>query len=317
MVLDDQFACQTALPIHFHRRAPDRKKRRIPQSRYPQATRLFGQAQSQRAIDTSMRKGERAHVDITTSQAAHSTIKLCYELNRLAAQSDTKIAAHAIRLLRWAAAHQQQRLARKIAQHDARDGTPSAAAQDEHDDQNDDDEIDRENEPDDERDYDDDCDQQQQQPARLSALPRAGAEARARWALARASGALYKNRCGTGNAAGTAEALRTWNHISVVCSQDGCHALVDLKAARRQARAQGRANFLPGDGCAGPACSADYRRNRFANRQLAQADQIDSRERLLARWPTDRMDDKIYVHDGEFASAEAAKARQAVKRPTT
>ena len=156
--------------------------------------RLFGRAQAQRATDSSMRKGKQAHADITESQAAHSILKLRYELNRLATQNDTKITAHAIRLLRWAAAHQQRRIARTIAQHDTRDGTPSAAAQDEHNDQDDDDEIDRKNEPDDECDYDDDCDQQQQQPAQLRTLPRAGAEARDRWALARASGALYKNR---------------------------------------------------------------------------------------------------------------------------
>ena len=258
-----------------------------------------------------MRKGKQARTDITESQAAHSILKLRYELNRLAAQPDQKIAAHAARLLRWAAAWQQRRIARTIARRDARAGTPSAVARDDEDDND----YDDNNDDDDKHDYDDDCDQQQQLPAQLSALPRAGADARARWALARASGALYKNRCGTGNAAGTAEALRTWNHLSVVCNQDGCHALVDLKAARRQARAHGRANFLPGDGCAGPACSADYRRNRFANRQRAQADQIDSGDRLLARWPTDRMDNKIYVHDGEYASARAAEARQAAKCP--
>ena len=258
----------------------------------------------------------RAYVNATTNQAAHSIGRLRFELHKLAALGNPQTAAHAIRLLRWAAAQQQQRLAKKIAQSDARDDTARAAAQND-DDQNDDDKIDCKNEPDDEHDYDDDHEhQQQRQPAQPRAIPRAGAEARARWALARASGALHKNMCGTGNAAGTAEALRTWDHISVVCCRVGCHALVDLKAARRQARAQGRANFTPGDGCAGPSCSADHRRNRFENRQLAQADQIDSGERLLARWPTDRMDKETYVYDNEHASARATEARQAAKRPT-
>ena len=258
----------------------------------------------------------RAYVNVTTNQAAHSIGRLCFELNKLAALGNPQTAAHAIRLLKWAAAQQQRRIARKIAQSDARDDTARAAAQND-DDQNDDDKIDCKNEPNDEHDYDDDCEhQQQRQPAQPRAIPRAGAEARARWALARASGALHKNMCGTGNAAGTAEALRTWNHISVVCCRAGCHALVDLKAARRQARAQGRANFIPGDGCAGPSCSADHRRNRFANRQLAQADQIDRGERLLARWPTDRMDKEIYVYNNEHASTRATEARQAAKRPT-
>ena len=267
-----------------------------------------------------MRSEKRARADTTTTgQAAHSVLRLRYELSRLAAQgADPGTAAHAARLLRWAAAWQQQRIARTIAHHDARVGTPSAVAHDDGNDHDcdDHDEIDRKNEPDDECDYDDDCDKRQQQPARLKALPRAGAKARARWALARASGTLHKNTCGTGNAAGTAEALRKWNHISVVCCRSGCYALVDLKAARRQACAQGRANFNPGDGCGGPSCSDDYRRNRFAKRQLAQADKIDSGKRLLARWPTDRTDDKIYVYDKEHASARAAEARQAAERPT-
>ena len=187
----------------------------------------------------------RAYVNVTTNQAAHSIGRLRFELHKLAALGNPQTAAHAIRLLRWAAAQQQQRLAKKIAQSDARDDTARAAAQND-DDQNDDDKIDCKNEPDDEHDYDDDHEhQQQRQPAQPRAIPRAGAEARARWALARASGALHKNMCGTGNAAGTAEALRTWNHISVVCCRVGCHALVDLKAARRQARAHGRAKLHP------------------------------------------------------------------------
>jgi len=149
-----------------------------------------------------MHKNKRAsaHVNVTTSQAAHSICKLRY--------NDTSSTSSLRRATRrpphtlsdcsdgQQRSSTQQRLARTIAQHDAReDSTASAAAQDD-DDQNDDDKIDRKDEPDDECDYHDDCNQQQQQPAQLRAIPRAGPEARACWALARASGTLHKNMCG-------------------------------------------------------------------------------------------------------------------------
>ena len=93
----------------------------------------------------------RAYVNVTTNQAAHSIGRLRFELHKLAALGNPQTAAHAIRLLRWAAAQQQQRLAKKIAQSDVRDDTARAAAQND-DDQNDDDKIDCKNEPDDEHD---------------------------------------------------------------------------------------------------------------------------------------------------------------------
>jgi len=127
----------------------------------------------------------RAYVNVTTNQAAHSIGRLRFELNKLAALGNPQTAAHAIRLLKWAAAQQQRRLAKKIAQSDARDATARAARAQNNDDQNDDDKIDCKNEHDDECDYDDDCEhRQQRQLAQPKAIPRAGAEARARWALA-------------------------------------------------------------------------------------------------------------------------------------
>ena len=279
-----------------------------------------------------MRKGKRARTDTTESQAAHSVLKLRYELNHLAAQPDQKTAAHASRLLRWAAAWQQRRIARTTAHRDARVGTPSTATRDDgndHDCNDHDKDDDCEDDREDDNDSNHDCDdtftdrrqqrqqrQQQPQPTQLRLLPRAGAEAHARWARARASGGLHKNMCGTGHAAGTSEALRTWNHISVVCNRDGCYALVDLKAARRQARARGSAAFSPGDGCAGPLCSADHRSTRFGKRQLQQAEQIDNGQRLLARWPTDCLDFQIYLYDDEHARGKADAARLAIDNPT-
>eukprot|EP00900_Chrysochromulina_parva_P027576 jgi/Chrpa1/9452/Chrysochromulina_OHIO_Genome00018983-RA len=108
----------------------------------------------------------RAYVNVTTNQAAHSIGRLRFELNKLAALGNPQTAAHAIRLLKWAAAQQQRRLAKKIAQSDARDVTARAAAQND-DDQNDDDKIDCENEHDDDCDYSNDCDHQQRLPTQL------------------------------------------------------------------------------------------------------------------------------------------------------
>ena len=50
---------------------------------------------------------------------------------------------------------------------------------------------------------------------------------------------------------------------------------------------------------------------RFANRQRAQADQVDSGERLLACWPTDCLDFQIYLHDDDYAREKADAARLA------
>jgi hypothetical protein len=131
-------------------------------------------------------------------------------------------------------------------------------------------------------------------------------------AFRRRSGGFHKQRCGAGNAAGTREALCRWNTLSMVCSRPGCGAIVDHKVARRQAKQAGRVHFEHGDGCAGPApCSDDHRAARFAKRQRAYAEQLETGERLLIRWPADREDRDIWYYPDEAAASAASAARAA------
>ena len=147
-------------------------------------------------------------------------------------------------------------------------------------------------------------------------LPRAGPKEWERWSFARASGAFHKNQCGSGNAAGSLDALQQMRCLTLVCLQPGCSALVDYKAARRQAKQAGRVLFEPGDGCAGRApCSDDHRAPRFYDRQLEHAAQLESGERLLVRWPVDREDREIWVYPAEAACSAAASARLALQKP--
>jgi len=101
-------------------------------------------------------------------------------------------------------------------------------------------------------------------------LPRAGPQQWERWAFSSRSGPFYRNQCGTGNAKGSDNALKRMRALSLVCCHADCSALVGYKAARRQAKQAGRVRFAPGDGCAGPECSADFRSARFAKRQCTQ-----------------------------------------------
>ena len=144
-------------------------------------------------------------------------------------------------------------------------------------------------------------------------LPRAGPEDRARWAFARRCGPYHKNQCGTGNAAGTQRALQQMRCLSLVCSTPGCAALVDYKAARRQAKQAGRERFETGDGCAARGCSADPRPARFARRQLAHADRLTEGERLLVRWPRDMSDRDVWVYPAGAAREAAEAARTALR----
>ena len=89
-------------------------------------------------------------------------------------------------------------------------------------------------------------------------------------------------------------------------SAPGCAALVDYKCARRQAKQAGREFFEPGDGCAGPRCSADYRRARFRKRQRLHAAQLEAGERLLIFRPADLADGDVWFYSGEVAHKAAA-----------
>jgi len=65
-----------------------------------------------------------------------------------------------------------------------------------------------------------------------------------------------------------------------------CHSLVDLQHARRQARAAGRSQFSPGDGCANRHCSLHHCPARFARRQLDSAQKLLAGECVLVLWPS-------------------------------
>jgi hypothetical protein len=144
-------------------------------------------------------------------------------------------------------------------------------------------------------------------------LSTAGPDEWERWSFARRSGAVHKNQCGAGNAAGTREALLRWSTLSVVCSRPGCCALVDYKVARRQAKQAGRVHFEHGDDCAGPEpCSSSHKPSRFARRQQKHADQLEAGERLLVRWPGNLTDREIWYYSDVAAREAAAAARAAL-----
>ena len=150
-------------------------------------------------------------------------------------------------------------------------------------------------------------------PASAWLLPRAGPDDRARWADARRRGPGWRLNCGTGNAPGSLAAMSRFNLLTMACQQPGCCALVDYKAARRQALHAGRVAFAPGDGCAARSCSVDHRPARFARRQLAMAAHLDGGKRLLVRWPSDRGDREVWVLPADEARDAADAARMAIE----
>ena len=114
-------------------------------------------------------------------------------------------------------------------------------------------------------------------------MARAGPTEWNRWERARASGGAYKNQVDAGNATGSKKALAQARSLTLVCQRPGCNALVDYKAARRQAKQAGRDHFEKGDGCAGPTCSSDHRPARFAKRQREHAGLLEGGKRQLAK----------------------------------
>ena len=107
------------------------------------------------------------------------------------------------------------------------------------------------------------------------AVPRAGPEAWARWAMwGRASTA-------SGHAPGTARALRLAQTHTVVCER--CGDLVPLQKARTAARRAGRLSISPADGCYG--CGKHGRKARRAERQGHMALAILAGSRVLLETP--------------------------------
>lgn len=114
-------------------------------------------------------------------------------------------------------------------------------------------------------------------------IPHAGQEGAARWAAARARHQPPGCRSRPGCARGTLEALAAAHGHTLVCR--ACGALVDLQAARRSARRDGRGSFGGGDGCSSAACSRHYRPGRFAAGQRRMASALLGGTRVLLVWP--------------------------------
>ena len=107
------------------------------------------------------------------------------------------------------------------------------------------------------------------------AVPRAGPENWARWALwGRAS-------TSAGRAAGTQRALRLAHTHTIVCER--CGDLVPLQKARTAARGARRSSISPADGCYG--CGRHYRKSRRAERQGGMAFAILAGTRVLLETP--------------------------------
>ena len=112
------------------------------------------------------------------------------------------------------------------------------------------------------------------------AVPGAPARAEAR----RASGRNRMSRS-DGVPQGQLDALRLAGALTFVCPTQGCGSLIHLQAARRAARAAGRAHYEDGDGCGSPSCSRDFRRGKFVGRQLARAAELLRCNRILIARP--------------------------------
>ena len=144
-------------------------------------------------------------------------------------------------------------------------------------------------------------------------------DAPARWTADRASGQWSRNaKPGMSDAARSARTVA--RGLTFACTATGCHALVDLRCARRQARSTGRQRLVPGDGCSSRVCAAFFRPGKVASRQGAMAAGLRAATRWLVRWPR-RLDvQEVWVCSGEqtHSAADAAiAALTTTTRPRT
>ena len=102
--------------------------------------------------------------------------------------------------------------------------------------------------------------------------------------------------------------------MSQRCATPRCQALVDLLAARRQARAGGRVRFEQGDGCASRRCSADHRPAKSRRRQLAMAAALQSTHVMVSACAVVSPARVASDFPGFGFFAHAPQARSAVQR---
>ena len=137
----------------------------------------------------------------------------------------------------------------------------------------------------------------------------AGLDSHTEWAESRARHQPYGSREKRGLAEGTLRALATAQALTAVCSVVGCSSLVHVQAARRQAKAAGRADYLPGDGCGSRGCSLKHRPGQFLSNQRSMASKLENGRRLLIAWPRGLGAREVVVQSMKTASAAAARAR--------
>jgi hypothetical protein len=150
----------------------------------------------------------------------------------------------------------------------------------------------------------------------LVTTPWANSEVRARWAARRASGPARRRELdgrgpldpepGQGGAPGSLHGLRYSSALLVCCG--ACDSLVDLHAARRQARADRRAIFKAGDGCGSRQCSASHKPAQFARRQRSFAAALQSRRRALVRVPQELSPRNVWLAHSADQNLAIARA---------
>ena len=135
----------------------------------------------------------------------------------------------------------------------------------------------------------------------------AGPEARIRWAIRRASGPARRREL-DGRGPMDPDPGR---------GGDSCGHLVDLHAARRQARAESRIYFKAGDGCGSRICSNRHKPAQFARRQLRFATALESRKRSLVRLPQELIPRQVWIAHSRDQRGAIARALTLAPLPPT
>lgn len=119
-------------------------------------------------------------------------------------------------------------------------------------------------------------------------------------------------RVGKGNAVGSRRALALAHTFVLLCEASRCTALVDLQAARRRARAEGRAYFATGDGCGSRTCSRNFRPGQFQRRQIGMASGLLRGVRRLICWPIGVQATEVWQSGHREMRRAAARATAAL-----